>query len=218
MSRLRLVLMVPALMVLGLAVGSTISEHHREQTERSAHFWSSVTYRGAQIEAFHEAEEMFLASDLVVVGRIVSMVPGRVLGDPGAGDAAHYLTGKLEVEEVIRGQSGADAELAALTLEVFTFDADHVVSLAESFPTERALFFLRNKGTTAAKLGWSDEVVVAESKYHRLIATSGLIRDLAGGPSPIVPLEDRMLGLSGATFDDVVRTVKALRLQGGSAP
>lgn len=185
----------------------------REQVHRPDDFWARVTYRGAQIEDCSSADRMLADSDAVVVGRFLAMEPGRVIGDPDADNAAYYLAGAFEIAEVIYRNSIRPGELAlgdTIILETFTFEPSEVEQLARSFPMERSLLFLRNKGVSAERVGLAGPVIATESAYYRVMCVEGIIRDLPSGPAAVVPDGDRLAELAQGTFDGVVAATREL--------
>lgn len=211
MAALRHVTPMIAAIVAVIAIAS-VAENRQAEMQRSDHYWTAVTYAGTEHEFFEDAKDMFASADLVVVGRLSGMVPGRVFGEPELDDAAYYMAGALEIEEIIKG--GENLRQQGLTLETFTFERSAVDHLVATYPTERGLFFLRNKGTTARLLDLAPQIVAEESKYYRLVATRGLVRDLGAGPSQIGARDEYLPELAQGSFADVVRRVRAFAQAG----
>lgn len=200
-----------AIAVMGSFAWASSQAH--EQVHRSDNFWAYVTYRGAQIDSCPSAREMLEDADAVVVGRFVAMEPGRVMGEPENDNAAYYLDGTFEIAELIFQNTNNTEKLDpgnTIRLETFTFEASKVKELAGSYPTERTLVFLRNKGVSAERIGLARSVVAAESDYYRAMCAEGVVRDLPSGPAAVIPDDDRLRDFALATFDDAVGTARAL--------
>lgn len=95
-------------------------------------------------------------------------------------------------------------------METFTFEAHAVEHLAESFPTDRTLVALRNKGVSAERLGLAPSVVAAESAYYRAMCAEGVIRDLPSGPAAVLPRDLRLEEFAQGTFDGAVAVARTL--------
>jgi hypothetical protein len=209
--RLVFVAALGAAVVMG-SFAWTSSQAH-EQVHRSDKFWAHVTYRGSQIESCPTAREMLADADAVVVGKFVAMEPGRVIGEPEIDDAAYYLAGTFEIDEVIHQRANEDDGLdrgKSIVLETFSFEGHLVDQLARSFPTERTLVFLRNKGVSAERIGLPPSVVAAESAYYRAMCEEGIVRDLPSGSAAVIPDDDRLAELAEETFDGAVAATRAL--------
>lgn len=196
------------------------SSQAHAQVHRSDQFWGSVTYRGAQIDSCPTAREMLADADAVVVGKFVAMEPGRVIGEPEIDDAAYYLTGTFEIDEVIHQRAHKSDGLdrgRPIVVETFSFEAHVVEHLANSFPTERTLVFLRNKGVSAERLGMPPSVVAAESNYYRAMCAEGIVRDLPSGAAAVVLNEDRLAELAQETFDGAVAAARELAAEHAAA-
>lgn len=145
------------------------------------------------------------------------MEPGRVMGDPDPDperdNAAYYLAGTLEVLEVIYQNTDRPGHVVLgdkIVLETFTFEASEVEELAASFPPERSLLFLRNKGFSAERVGLGPSAIARESAYYRLMCSEGIIRDLPSGPADVLPDGDGHVELDQETFDGAVAVARAL--------
>lgn len=200
-----------AAVVMGSFAWASSQAH--EQVHRSDQFWGSVTYRGAQIDSCPTAREMLADADAVVVGKFAAMEPGRVIGEPEIDDAAYYLAGTFEIDEVIHQRAHKSDGLdrgRSIVVETFSFEAHVIDHLANSFPTERTLVFLRNKGVSAERIGLPPSVVEAESAYYRAMCAEGILRDLPSGPAAVVLSEDRLADLAQETFDGAVAAAREL--------
>lgn len=168
-------------------------------------FWTSLAIRGSEIEHYYSLESMAAAADAVVDGQIVSAAPGRVFGDEV--DAVHYAALAVRISHVYSG-SPLLTDDSSFTLEVIVPDATSVQAIAAELPSEPTIFFLRNKGLEAKRLGADMSVIASESAYYRLVMATGFLRIFDETISAPPGAEDEFLmNLNGANVDTVIRTI-----------
>lgn len=159
--------------------------------------------QATEVEAPASLGELARSADAVVRGRIVSVAPGRVFGDP-AGPRLHYAAATLRVDELLAG-SLAPPDAATLTLELPLFHGP--ASIADLPDWGDGVFFVRSKATSAREAGMSLEAQAEEAAYHRLVTFGGLVVDDAGiaATDPGAPL---LAGLAGLSFAEAVERVR----------
>jgi len=171
---------------------------------RSNEFWSNYLVEGIQAERFRDLPEMTQASDAVVVGRIRSIEPGRIFGQAGDYQVS-YVSASLWVDDVLSGRAAKAGD--KLTLELMAADP----SVLPEPPRESTVFFLRNKGVEAARLGFPSSLQLAESAYFRLVRFEAFLRNFSGRVKVAGTAEyPWLVGLDDEPFDGVVRMIRSL--------
>lgn len=189
------VLAVAALLLWTVGAGSA-NEH-----QRSDAFWTAAYVRALEVEHYETTAALIEAADAVVVGRIADAVPGRVFGDPSEA-AAFYVSATLQIDEVLRGDL---SEGTAVTLELLVPREEEMPGMVASVPTERTIFFLRNKGAEARTLGLPVDVQAAEAPFYRLVMLTSYLREFDGAVHVGLGTEDEfLLALEGKNFDALV--------------
>lgn len=192
-----------ALVIVLVAVGMTQSN-----AARSDRFWGLIAYQFMEAESFDSLDGMRAGADAVVLGRIISLTPGRVWGNPPS-DAAWYATAIVQVDQVFAGrlvQPGPTIQLELFMAEPQVFD-----SLAATIPFgEEAVYFLRNKGAEAAFLGRSMESQVTESQYYRLVTSKALIRHQGTvALAAVAAAEPFLRNVDGVPWDGVLEALRS---------
>jgi hypothetical protein len=199
-------LVLTAVLVLSIwvAAGAQAADRNAENSE---HFWTSLQYDFIEAEHYSSLGAMARAADAVVIGRLTSIVPGRVWGDPP--DAAYYAEARLEVTRLIAG-SLVPVD-GALQFELFMAEPEVFDGLKATLPTEEGIYFLRNKGAEAAVLGKSVATENHEAVYYRLVNMAGLLRMGPGGETRVMPgrHEAFLADLAERPFDAVLADVDA---------
>ncbi len=156
-------------------------------TNRDWTWWDSYAGGGAafEVERFSTLEEMTEAADVVLEGAISDVVPGRSIPGLPADDRVGYALVTIQVDRVIRR---SDADLPGEYRVEFLVTGDDWNTIRDSMIGTQGLFFLRNKGEEARRLGLPDHVVDAERPYFRLVSSQGLILDRSG--TAFVPMGD----------------------------
>jgi hypothetical protein len=153
-----------------------------------------------EVEQVPTLAAMVDSSDAVVVGRITAVVPGRSFG--GA-EKLHYAAATLEVESVL----GGAVREGALTLEIPLFAGlGELDNLRAALPL-RGLFFLRNKGTSAAIAGAPAARQHEEAAFYRLMTFDAVILDW-GGRATVGEGRAYLAPLAGRPFDEAVTAVR----------
>jgi hypothetical protein len=177
---------------------------------RAVSAWPGSSVQATEVERFASLGDMARSADAVVRGRVVAVTPGRSFGG-ATGHALSYASVTLRVDELLGGSLPAGSA-GEVTLEVPLFGGPG--RLASAGPTEEGVFFLRNKGTSAAAAGLPPEIQQREAAYYRLVVLNAAVIDDAG-TAVVAGGEHRFLAaLNGRSFDEVVDTVRAA----GSAP
>lgn len=146
-----------------------------------------------ELEQYGSLEEMTVASDAVVRGRVTDVVAGRSFGG-ATGRPLHYAAVTVAVDEAAAGTLPA-RHRAAITLEVPLYGGlETLEPLAASLPREESLFFLRAKGR-------------ADGDAYRLVVMQGVIVNRAGRAES-VPGDAAIAVPGGGTFAEVLDLVR----------
>ncbi|HEX2767573.1 MAG TPA: hypothetical protein VHR55_13160 [Candidatus Limnocylindria bacterium] len=151
--------------------------------------------------------QLVAGSDVVLVGRITDVEPGRAFGPPG-----RQLTYAAVSVGVTRLVGGSLLDGTTLVVEVPLFDGPASIDrLRDGLVGSTRLLFLRNKGESARAAGMSAEAIEADAPFHRLAAPGAellvegsTLRTLDGGAE----LLDRF---DGRSLADVVGALRAVR-------
>jgi hypothetical protein len=156
-----------------------------------------------EVERVPTLAAMVAAADAVVVGGITSVALGRSFGGD---DPLHYAAATLEVESLLAGAlpSGRGA---TLTLEIPLFGGAGELGAYRAALPVRGIFFLRNKGTSAAAAGLSADRQREEAAFYRLMTFDGVIVD--GRTSADAEARDYLAALEAMPFDEAVASVRA---------
>lgn len=114
-----------------------------------------------EVEYFDKVPDMAGESDMVVAGRVIETVPGRVIGEQGDGDQFQYRSVTIEVTDVITGKNVEPGD--ALLIEEEGWDPDSgegyiVNGVAWSQVGDVGVYFLHRKtdpGPTRYRLIYS---------------------------------------------------------------
>jgi hypothetical protein len=155
--------------------------------------WADTVVEATELEHYATLADMARASDAVVRGRVVDVVPGRAFGV--AEHALHYAAVRIAVDEAVAGRLPSP-HAAQVTLEVPLFGGpDLIDALRSSLPAGESLFFLRNKGG-------------ADADFYRLVVMRGVIVNRDGAAEVLPGDEDFLSGLDGTPFDTLVAQVR----------
>ena len=155
-----------------------------------------------EVEHVPSLAAMVTGSDVVVVGRVTAIAAGRTFGNA---DPLHYAAVTVEVESIVAG-SLRPTDGTALTLEVPLFGGvGELREMRAALPT-RGLFFLRNKGTSAAAAGLSSAQQRGEAGFYRLMTFDAAILDRAGRAA-VGEARGYLAALSGIGFSEAVAIV-----------
>ena len=147
-----------------------------------------------ELEHYASIEEMAVASDATVRGRVDRIAAGRSFGG-ATGRPLHYAAVTILVDEVAAG-SLPPAHRSELTLEIPLYGGIGTLEpLAASLPREESLFFLRAKGP-------------ADGDAYRLVVMQGVIvnRD---GRAEAVPGDGAPMAVSGGgSFAEALELVR----------
>ena len=147
---------------------------------------------------------MVASSDAVVVGRVIAVAAGRAFGAP---DPLQYAAATLAVESVLAGALPAGRE-TVLTLEIPLFGGLGELDDYRAALPMRGLFFLRNKGTSAAAAGLTAEQQLGEAAYYRLMTFDAVILE-AAGRAAVGDARRYLEALSEVPFDEAVAAVRS---------
>jgi hypothetical protein len=164
----------------------------RETEHGAPSVWSGgVT--ATELEHYTSLDEMTRSADAVVHGRVVSVVAGRVFGDP-LRDPLHYAAVTVVVGELLAGRLPA-AHATTLTLEIPLFSGLAVLpELRAALEGGEAILFLRSK---------------EDGDSYRLVVLDGAIASLGG--RAVVGSEASVPGVpEDASFGAALELVRAV--------
>lgn len=215
--RLRLVVGAALVVALSVSLGYVLSNPtHADavgQAERSDVFWNSLRVNAIESEHYDSLTSLTQAADAVVLGRLVAARPGRVVHDRGAEAQGvdprladvFFLNLTLSVDDVLAGQSPGDQ----VTVEILVPNADLFASLTKDYPSERAIFFLRDVAKSAQLHGQPVDVVDGLRGLYRLCTQDAVVRESGGVVHELDFGETEFLNeLGGRPFDAVVAEVR----------
>lgn len=159
----------------------------------------------SEVEQPRSVDAMVETSDLVVLGRVTAVEPGRLFGS--ASHPLHYAAVSVEVVELLGGR--AEPTSGTVLLELPLLDgADRLDALrAEMVGSERVLF-LRNKATSAADAGLPLGDQLAERAFHRLVTFGSELVEV-GGIAVAPPDESGVLQpFSGLAWDAALHRLR----------
>jgi len=156
-----------------------------------------------QVEDVPTLEAMVASSDAVVVGRVIAVAAGRTFG---AADPLHYAAATLEVESLLAG--AVPDRASTLTLEIPLFGGLGELDEYRAALPMRGLFFLRNKGTSAAAAGLTIEQQRREAAFYRLMTFDAVILE-ADGRAAVGDARRYIEALSDVPFDEAVAAVRS---------
>lgn len=196
--------MVALVALAGFLLASTQGSSRPSNSDR---FWGLLSVNGVEAEWYESMAEMRDSSDAVVIASALSFTEGRTFGSADGG-AAYFGVLSLSVEHVITGSAPFTVQLEVATPERSVLD-----SLSAVVPTERAIYFLRNKGTSARLWGPPPgSSAAAESQFWRLVNSQGLYREVAGKVVAPVRVETKFAGLAdGRPFDDFADSIPTMK-------
>jgi hypothetical protein len=210
MQHLARALVIAAVAVSVLVVGLSVARDRGAASvaARSDHFWRLLAVNGSPMAHFDTLDAMAGESDLVVVGRIVRVAPGREVRDLDAEaegyareDASVYFAdATLVVEEALRGDPGKELKLQLLLPQSGVLE-----QVQADLPSERALYFLRDMGAYFAKENPESGLATTLEDTFDFVSPQGLIRDLNGAVGVTADEGDTFLHeLSQRTFEEVL--------------
>ncbi|MEX2323486.1 MAG: hypothetical protein WEA29_06920 [Acidimicrobiia bacterium] len=146
-------------------------------------------------------DELVAASDLVVVGTVVGVEPGRVAGDPADGEAGQvqFHDAVIRVDDVLAGSTARDS----IRVEVFFLPNSPPGSMTDIASAwwrrgASSVFFVRWDATAPGR-----EAVLPsyDGVYHLPSGVDGPAR--SAGTAPIA-------GLEGRTVEEIRAAIRAL--------
>jgi hypothetical protein len=151
--------------------------------------WPASGVGAMEVEQYATLDELAVAADAVVRGRIAGVGHGRVFGDPH-GVQLHYAAVNVAIDEVLGGRIDA----SQVTLEVPLWNGPASLSAIErTAPDGDVILFLRAK---------------ADGPYFRLVTMDALVVD-DHGLSAVSSSPSALAALDGWAFADAVDAVAA---------
>lgn len=174
--------------------------------ESSDRFWRLLAFEGVEAEHYKSLDGMRVGAEVVVLGTITDVDSSREFGGVSDAEPVRLAALTVNVEEVLSGRLASNE--ASILLEVTLPGARSISELTSLMPRERAVFFLRNKGTEVSGWGWPPDRIEAERPFYRLASSQGLLREFDNVVRPPEGAEDDFLAaLAGRPFGDVVQEV-----------
>lgn len=150
--------------------------------------WSAVggaTGAGLQAENPADLSEAARAADVVVVGRFAGTGGAIRTFEGSPGDVVRYMTVEVIVERTLAGSRRDTQRADQLALEIVLDGGASAAEVLSTLPRSQAIFFLRNKATSAEMFGAKRDTEV-EAQYYRLLRADALIvRGADGRARPV---------------------------------
>ncbi len=182
MKHWRTILLVGVAAVAVIAGGRAIAAESemRATQERSDHFWSTLAINGSPRNHFDSLREMAAGADIIVVGRIDKLVPGREVRDleaeaegmPREQASVYFAEATLVVDDAIKGGPRQTVKLQLMVPGPATVD-----QLGKALPTERAIYFLTDMGAYFARENPTSSLVATLKGTFDFVSPQGLLRD-----------------------------------------
>lgn len=153
--------------------------------------WAPLRVEGSEVEWFESVEDIADAADLVVVGHVSEVAPGRVIDDaddPAAGSVG-FVDVTVDVAEVLSGELPGDGE--SVTVEFFApavEGEDAVDELDELVNSGDLVLFLRDKGKGIDGV----DPLPEERGLWRIVNSHALVAETEEQPVD-VPLAEEMV-------------------------
>lgn len=145
-------------------------------------------------------------ADLVMVGRVLAVEPGRAFGPPGR--QLGYASVTVELTEVLAGAS-AEPGADRITLELPMHDGSEQLSrLRDEMIGSERLLFLRNKGASA-DVGMSAEAQAADRPFYRLVTFGSELISVDGLAIPAIDESGILDPFAGRPFSEAVSSIRA---------
>ncbi len=172
---------------------------------RSDTFWNLSWLTAMEAEGFASLEELTASVDRIVQGRVVAVRPGRDFSNPNGKEVAKYAAITIAVDRALKGPSATTVEIEVFFPSTRRYEA----FLSSPPPGETALFFIRNKGTSARANGKDASSIAEEQPFNMLVNLSqSLYRNIDGRVHTQNPAEgDFTNDWEGLMFDDLVDAV-----------
>ena len=189
----------PMIFVGALALAFSLVSGTNRQT-----LWE-VAFRptaAIEVEYYESIGEMAAAADVVAIGQIVEITPGREFGE--GEELLHYAAARVQVHELIRSTAPVTGDLIWEIPLTPGLGAKEAAELNAEIPREPLLLFLRNKATDLLRGGIGDPQV--ERSFYRTVVSGAVFANVDGRARlPILPIESLFIDeFAGAKFDDLV--------------
>lgn len=177
--------------------------------QRSDAFWRALEITGLDAERYENIGQLYRASDLVVVARIVDFRLGRQVVDRQAieaGAPANEATvsfgdALIEVETTLSSSSARAGTL--MTVQFLLPDVARLDRARSTLPNERAVFFLRDMWEKAKAAGYSNIVLEDLEGVFDLVVSASVIRDIDGVATSIAGAPPYVSALDGISFTTI---------------
>lgn len=169
--------------------------------------WTGATAEALELGWFATLSDLVAGADAVVRGRIVAVEAGRMFGG-ATGVPFSYAAATVRVDDLIAGTLPRDHG-RELTLEIPLFGGDEALAaLRTQVGATDSVFFLSNKGASAATAGMSAAEQSADAEYYRLVTLRSVIEEDHGRVVLPAGEELALADLNGLPFDEAVTLIR----------
>jgi len=168
-------------------------------------FWRALDIEAVEAFRYDSLDGMIGASDIVVLGAIEGVKPGREVRDLAAEEtgvsrdiaSTYFAEADIRVDQVLRGNLSPEAR-GHIRLDLLLPTLEVVPSLQAAVPQPRAVFFLRDMGRYYDRRELDG--------LYQLTSLQGVLRD-AGGlvASPEARTDRFLVELQGQPFDALIQ-------------
>jgi hypothetical protein len=194
---------------LGVGNSETLAPLSDEQ------FWLAMVSGDPQAVVYPTKEAMVKDAEVIVVGAVEAIEPGRALSG-GAELTAYMVNVSVRVDEVVKG-SVVSSKDGYLTLETLAgvsnqFPTELFDRLVRSRSSQRGLLMLVSRDEWLVRTGAPEGTPGGGRDLYKLLGGQAFSREVADrtSPSPFVSWADQE---RGRPFADVVRETRELVLR-----
>ena len=159
-----------------------------------------------ELESFASLDEITRSSDAVVRGRIVTVAPGRVFGDRSRAPL-HYAAATLRIDSLLAGELRT-SDARPVTLEIPLFDGPASIADLEATFGGEAIFFLRDKATSARLAGAPAGEAERDAGFYRLLVFGAVVPNQGARAEATDAAPSALAPLDGLPFADALRAVR----------
>jgi hypothetical protein len=148
---------------------------------------------------------MTTSSDAVIYGEVEKVYAGRTSDNKD--DPIQYIALQLRVSELLAGDLVEEAN--SVTVEVVSSGQSPLDELQSRLPGDDGIYFLRNKGLEAERLGLPADVQ-EERGFYRFVSSQGVFTNVDGEvETPLYIDEGFPRNLRGEAFREIREQVRS---------